>query len=219
MLQAMILVQWARVRTAVILVAVGVLAVPLSMVSAGGGSVGMGAQVSFWLRQSAQLGYFLPIAMLFVGAYLGVQAWVDDQRGGHVYALSLPLARERFVAMRFVAGGLPLLVPALSLLAGSLAATAAVELPPGIHAYPVPLFLRALLALVTCYAVFFAVAVATKRAALIVLGTLAGLVISELVLVAAGVDSGGVLDNIGGWLTRWPGPFEVLTGRWALFDV
>jgi hypothetical protein len=67
--------------------------------------------------------------------------------------------------------------------------------------------------------VFFAVAVATKRAALIVLGALAGLVISELVLVAAGVDNVGVLNNVFGMLTRWPGPFEVLTGRWALFDV
>lgn len=217
MLGVLIQTQWTRVRVAMVLTTLAALAVPVIMVLQGG-APSDGYAVGYWLRQSEAIGTALPVVALFSGLYLGIAAWADDVRGRHVYAMTLPVSRERYVLMRFTAGLLPLLAPVAGLLIGSLIATALVNLPAGLNAYPVALTIRVALAGLTTYAVFFALASATKRAAAIVVGLIATLIIAELVMALLSINI-GLIPALLETLTEWPAPFAILTGRWALFDV
>jgi hypothetical protein len=219
MLTRLLLLHWSRVRVATTLLGVIAFSLPLLMITAGGGPFGDVNRVSSWLALAEGIGAFLPPAAVLVGAGLGLAAWADDQRGGHVYALSLPVSRERYVLYRFVVGGAPLLLPVVGLLAGGVAARAAVTLPAGVHAYPVALAGKWMLAALTCYATFFAIASATRRAVTVTLGVIAGLVVVQLVGIIVGDSGAGFLERVLTVLTTWPFPFAVLTGRWALFDV
>jgi len=216
MLGEMIRTQWRRVRIPVIIVSLLLLSVPLLIVRSGPtDDVG---RVGQWLHYSEQVGRVIPLLALGCGLLLGIAAWTDDARGGHVYALSLPLSRERYILYRCIAGGLPMLVPALTMLSGGLIAAAAVQLPPGVHAYPVALAVRTLLAILVCYAIFFAIAVASKHAARVFLLALVGLISLDLILSIIEVDFSSI-EAVVELLVTWPGPLAILTGRWALFDV
>lgn len=218
MLGEMIRLQWTRVRVVTALAAIVLLTVPLVMIRGNGGPGGSGATVVWWLQAAESIGAILPIGALFIGLYLGVAAWLDDTRGNHVYALSLPVSRPQYVLYRFAAGGLPLLIPAAALTAGSLAAAAAVTVPEGVHAYPVALGVRMLLGSLTSYAIFFSVAAMTRRAVQITFGLMAGVLIAQLIVAIAGVEV-DLISGIANFLTQAPGPLAILTGRWALFDV
>lgn len=218
MLREMIRFQWTRVRITTALVAMVFLTLPLVMIRAMGGPGTSGAQVVWWLSAAETIGRILPIGALFVGLFLGVAAWMDDARGNHVYALSLPLSRPRYVLYRFVAGGLPMLVPAAALLIGCLAAAAAVTVPAGIQAYPVAVAARMLLGSLTCYAIFFSIAAMTRKAVQYTFAVIAGALIVQLVMAIAGIER-NLIGDIVTLLTEAPGPLAILTGRWALFDV
>jgi hypothetical protein len=219
MLKQLIRVQWSRVRTPVILVALILFALPLLMIRANGGPDSSAVDtVGWWLHSAQVIGHAIPILALVAGLYLGIAAWTDDAKGGHVYALTLPLPRERYVVYRFLAGAVPITVPALCLLAGCLIATASVRLPSGVHAYPIALASRAFLATVVCYSIFFAIAIATRRAVLIVMGLLVTLIAAELIAGMLHLDF-DALASAATLLTTWPGPLAILAGHWALFDV
>jgi hypothetical protein len=200
------------------LAAVILLVLPLIMIRAVGGPGDQLNQVVWWLSAAESIGKILPIGALFLGIYFGVAAWMDDTRGNHIYALSLPLSRPQYLTYRFVAGGLPVIVPSVALLAGSLAAAAAITTPAGIHAYPFALAGRMLLASLTCYSIFFAVSAMTRRAVQITFAVLASVLIIQLLLVIVGIEQ-DIIGGIANFLTTSPGPLSILTGRWALFDV
>jgi hypothetical protein len=109
-------------------------------------------------------------------------------------------------------------LPSVSFWIGALLATAAIDLPDGLHAYPSALAVRFTLASLVAFSVFFAVSAGTARTAGYILVVVGGLLAAQLLLTTAG---GGfdplayVIDR----LVSWPGPFEVFTGRWALIDV
>ena len=170
-----------------------------------------------WLFAAQQLGQLVPYLALLAGVLLGLGAWASDHAGKHVYALSLPVTRSRYVLLRFAAGATLLLIPVAAIGVGALVATLSVTLPGGVHAYPLQLTARFLLATIVCYAIFFAVAISTRRAALALLGVIGGLLLADAVLWAAGVSA--VTPTVFMWLTNWPGPLSILVGRWALFDV
>ena len=210
---------WSALRLPVVLLAVLAFAVPLLTVTYGGSLADAPAgRVAEWLFAAQQIGVLIPGLALLVGLLLGIGAWMHDHAGKHVYALSLPVSRERYVLLRFAAGGTLLLVPVAALAAGSLIAVASVSLPSGIHAYPVPLVVRFFFASLLCYAVFFAISISTRRAALAVLGAICGVLFADLLLAAIGVEA-TVTPTVFMWLTNWPGPLSILIGRWALFDV
>ena len=218
MLAAMLRVQWTRVRAPTVLVAVLLFVLPLVIVRLGAAGEADMVNIGAWLRAAATIGRAFPIAALLIGLYLGVAAWQDDTRGRHVYALTLPLSRELYVVYRFLAGAAPILVLVVALGAGSLLASSLVHLPSGIHAYPLALTVRWMLAAVVCYALFFAIGSATRRAALIVLGVFVGILVAELAVAAMELE----LDIIGtaySLLTTPPGPLSMLLGNWSLFDV
>src|ERR1041385_568645 len=100
-----------------------------------------------------------------VGLVVALAAWSNDHRGRHVYALSLPVPRWKYALMRFGAGGLFLLAPAVGVLAGSLVVAALGAIPEGLHVYPLALALRFAFAAAVAYALFFAIASSTSRTA------------------------------------------------------
>ena len=211
--------QWLALRLPVVLLAVLAFAVPLLTVTYGGNLEGAPTgRVAEWLFAAQRIGVLIPGLALLLGLLLGIGAWAHDHAGKHVYALSLPVSRERYVWLRFTSGATLLLVPVAGLGIGALIAALSVALPSGVHAFPLQLTARFLLASLICYAIFFAISISTKRAALAILGVICGVLLADLLLAAVGV-SGSVTPTVFMWLTNWPGPLSILIGRWALFDV
>jgi len=159
-------------------------------------------------------------ALLAAGAGLlaALAAWAHDQRGRHVYALSLPVSRSRYVMMRLAAGALFLLIPVLALLFGGIVATAISNIPPGLRAYPLALAFRFLLATIVAYALFFAIGAATQKTAGILLGALAVIVLVQYGFSMAEVKF-DLFHTVYEFLFSAPSVFSVFTGRWALVDV
>jgi len=210
---------WSALRLPVTLLAVLAFAVPLLTVTYGANlEDAPTGRVAEWLYAAQQIGGLIPGLALLAGLLLGIGAWMHDHAGKHVYAMSLPVSRERYVWLRFAAGATLLLVPVAALGVGAIVATLSVTLPSGLHAYPAQLTTRFLLGSLVCYAIFFAISISTRRAALVVLGLIGGMVLGDLLLTALG-SGASVTPTVFMWLTNWPGPLSILIGRWALFDV
>ena len=219
MLMELVRVHWVRVRAPVIVVAIILFTIPLAILRSSNAADPQAlADVGTWLRAAALVGKLFPLFAALAAGILGFAAWNDDTKGRHVYALTLPISRERYVLYRFVAGAAPILVLALALLAGCLIASWVVHLPSGVHAYPLALGFRFLVASLVCYSVTFALGIATRRALIAVLGAILVLLVAQLV---AGVLDASVspIDATIDFLTSWPGPFAILIGNWSLFDV
>jgi len=163
-------------------------------------------------------GLVYPLLAAAVGLGLALVSWSADHRGKHIYALSLPIPRWNYVLLRFGAGACLLAVPALALWAGALVATAATSLPSGLQAYPTILALRFGLAAFVAYAIFFAVSAGTNRTAGYVLTAVGAIVVIQLFIDAVGWEV-HLVEPLVLQLVLWPGPFEIFTGRWMLFDV
>jgi hypothetical protein len=170
------------------------------------------------IRTSAEWSVWFAALAAAIGLLVGTAAWVSDHRGGHVYALSLPVERWRYVLLRYGSGALLLVAPTLVLWIGSLVATASVDLQVGLRAYPNALAIRFALAVLVSYSVFFAVSSATSRTAGYILTVIGGVVVAQLLLTAAGANV-ELVDPLIHGITSWPGPLEVFTGRWLLIDV
>lgn len=219
MYRQILYVQWTALRLPATLLGVLAFALPLLTVTYGGSLDGApSGRVAEWLFASQQIGFLIPGLALLVGVLLGIGAWAPDHAGKHVYALSLPVSRARYVWLRFAAGAALLAVPVAALGIGALLATLSVHLPSGVHAYPLQLTGRFLLASLVCYVIFFSVSISTKRAALAVLGAIGGVLLADALLSVVGVQA-SVTPTVLMWLTNWPGPLSILIGRWALFDV
>lgn len=154
----------------------------------------------------------------FIGLAVAFLAWSADQKGRHVYALSLPVSRARFAMMRFGAGSLFLLIPAGGVLVGCLVAAAAVQLPAGVHVYPFALTLRFLVASLLAFSIFFVVAAASQRAAAWTLGGILAFVIVSVLIEAIGFRA-DLIGKATSFLFAEPGLLSIFTGRWMLIDV
>jgi hypothetical protein len=170
---------------------------------------------------------WLPVFVLLavtVGVLVALTAWSWDHQARHVYALSLPLSRGKYVLYKMSAGLVILALPVLALLAGTLVGLAFISVPVGLHAYPFSFTLRFLLACAVTYAAIFALASGTVRTTVIVLIVL-------IVVVVFGSIAITFLRNI--WdlpflrtpgellfdaMLNWPGPFSVFGGSWMIID-
>ncbi|HET9424470.1 MAG TPA: hypothetical protein VFO55_03790 [Gemmatimonadaceae bacterium] len=159
-------------------------------------------------------------AMLAAGSGLAVAflAWNADHKGRHAYALSLPVSRARYAAMRFGAGSLLLLLPAAGVLAGCLVAAGIAQIPDGMHAYPFSLTLRFLLASFVAFAIFFAIAASSQKASATLLASIAAVLILSVMISAMGVRA-NLLGTMATYLFSDPGLLSIFTGRWMLIDV
>ena len=213
--------QWLAARLPVVLLAVLAFALPLLTVTYGGSLENAPTeQVAQWLFAAQRIGLLIPGLALLVGLLLGIGAWAPDHLGKHVYALALPVPRSMYVMLRFAAGATLLCAPVVAIAIGALIASLSVSLPSGLHAYPVQLTVRFALAALVCYAIFFAISIATRQAALAVLGIICGIVLADILISSLNLRNS---VSVTGWLfnllTTWPGPLAILMGRWALFDV
>lgn len=174
---------------------------------------------------AATFGLGFPVVAAVAGAVLALSAWSWDHRQDHVYALSLPIARWKYAAIKF--GGGTILVAATTCvfaLGAGLSASLA-QLPAGLQAYPGTLSIHFLVATQTAFALMFALASGTIRTATIVLGG----------ILAVALFGAPVLDLLGGlWapigefdlgrfaytvLVENDGPLSIFAGNWMLFDV
>ncbi len=163
-------------------------------------------------------GMFYALCAALIGLLVAATAWTSDHSGRHVYALSLPVERWRYVAMRFGAGATTLGAPLLALTLGALVAIASVELPAGLHAHPFALALRFALAMLLAYAVFFAIASGTKRTAGILLAVLGAIILFEVTGEIIGIRASPFLWFIERVMDG-RGLFGVFNSRWMLIDV
>lgn len=218
MFRAMLFTQWKWSRAVLLPLVIAAFAVPVYSVgpfSEAGVSRG---QIAPMLAQMQIWGFGYMIAAWFTGLVVAAAAWSYDTKGKHVYALSLPIPRWHYLLLRYGAGALLLLIPALFLWIGALVATASAQIPLGVHAYPTALAVRFLLAAFLAYSVMFAASGLPKK-----IGIIVGVGIAAVVLTDAALDQimghsvliPGLLD----WALRWPGFLEVFAARWMLIDV
>ena len=219
MFNALMKVQWKWTRIAILIGTLAGFAIPLvsarELFLAGSLLHVTAADIVVRMAAAAPLYAFLAG---FLGLAVAFVAWSADQKGRHVYALSLPVSRARFAAMRFGAGALFLLIPAAGVLVGCLVAAAAVQLPPGMHIYPLALTLRFLIASLLAFSIFFVVAAASQRAAAYALGGILAFVILSVLIEAIGVRA-DLIGKATSLLFAEPGLLSIFTGRWMLIDV
>jgi hypothetical protein len=228
MVQPMLLVHWKQARLLLIPFVVAAFGLPLLAVQ-GFGGVGDDPAVSmeayrFLASYQVWLPYF-PMLAAAVGGVLALTSWNWDHQLGHVYALSLPVARWEYAMLKMGAGATLVLVPVAAMWVGAHLASASVTLPEGVRAYPNQLAFRFFTATMTSYALFFAMAAGTIRTTVWIVSSVMALVIGGNLVVAVlepyvpALDDLRLVPTIVGWLLRASGPFGVFTGNWALIDV
>lgn len=159
-----------------------------------------------------------PALAALLGLLTALGTWAPDRRGQHVHALTLPIARWRYVLLRFLGGATLLALPVLAGLLGALAATALTHLPVGLSAYPWSLSFRFAVGALLAFALFFAILAGTSRTAALVLGMLLFVVALDLALWVASPRLGVGNDLLAALMTG-PGPLALFAGRWMLVDV
>ena len=218
MFRMMLYTQWKWSRLAVVIGSVVAFALPVLSVGQFGRAPANRFDVHEMLGSIQAWGVLYPVLALALGVAIATLAWTYDHRGRHVYALSLPVPRWHYVLLRFGAGAVLLVGPVIALWAGTLVATAAATIPAGLHAYPSMLALRFALATLVGYSLFFAASSGTMRTAGYVLGAFGLLIAIDVVAAMAG---GNV--HLFEWvflrILVWPGPLDIITGRWMLIDV
>ena len=165
------------------------------------------------------VGQFCLGLALLTGAVVAAQGYGLDDRVGHVYALSLPVTRLRFLTLRALAAFALLALPAAAIWIGGALTAGQVDVPPSIRAYPGALALRALLAAWLAHSCMFALRYSAGRRAKVVFFVM---LVALLLAAASSVvlpASRELFSRAGNFLVSHPGPFGVFFGRWTLFDV
>ena len=209
---------WKAIRLPLFALVAGAFAVPLLAATATTWSDPFGSTANNALSIGASMANVYPLLAAAAGLLMAISAWSADHRGGHVYAMALPISRSRYAAIRFGVGVLLLAVPVAALGVGALAATVLVPIPEGLTAYPVALDVRFGLAALVAYAMFFAVSAGTPKTAGYVILAIVALPLLQVVLGALGADI-NIMRPIGFFLFDTPGPFDIFGGRWMLIDV
>ncbi|HUF26361.1 MAG TPA: hypothetical protein VMM18_05195 [Gemmatimonadaceae bacterium] len=218
MFRAILLTQWKWSRLAIVAAIVLAFTIPILSVQRFAGSGAEWIEGRIVLQSMRAFAGWYALLASAVGLGMAVTAWSADHRGRHVYALSLPVPRWQFALMRFGAGALMLLLPALALWAGALLATSSVSIPAGMQAFPGSIAVRFLLGSLVIYSLFFAIASGTARTAGWVLGGL--LVIVALVAFDSSIGLPDAITNdLLDFVLAWPRAIELFTGRWMLIDV
>lgn len=205
--------QWKWTRGIVLLATILGFALPLaSLQSASGAST-----AADFVARMQRFGAWYALLAAGIGLMVALTAWAHDQRGRHVYALTLPVSRAQYVLMRLTAGLAFLLPPAFAVLLGALLVTLFGAIPPALTAYPIALTLRFLFAACVAYALFFAIGSATQKTAGIILGAVASVLLAQYVLALVDVDV-DLFERVVDTLFSSPGVLSIFTGRWSLVD-
>lgn len=218
MFRAMLFTQWKWTRALILPLVIASFAVPVYSVSEFSEAGLSRSQVAPLLASMQAWGLGYMFAAGLIGMMVAAGAWSFDTKGKHVYALSLPLPRWHYLLLRYAAGALILLLPALFLWIGGLVATSSSEIPIGLRAYPTALALRFLLASFLSYSITFALSGLPKKVG-IGLGVAIGVLFLADAALGQVMGRSVILSSIFEWAIRWPGFLEVFAGRWMLIDV
>jgi hypothetical protein len=213
MYRNILLTQWKWTRAIVLIATILGFALPLASLQT---ATSAGRAADFVARMQ-QFGVWYALLASATGLLVALTAWAHDQRGRHVYALTLPVSRAQYVMMRLTAGASFLVPPTIAVLLGALFVSFFGAIPDGLTTYPVALTLRFLFAATVAYALFFAIASATQKTAGIILGALATVLLTQYLLVTLGFDL-DLTRRLVEVLFRSPGIFSVFSGRWSLVD-
>ncbi len=231
MFQQIFYTQWKSVRTGLIPLTIASFGLPLLAVqdlalpSALPADSTLRALQAELIFESWQLWLpFFPILAAILGVAFAMNAWSADHTAGHIYALTLPLSRWKYVLWKMGAGALLLLVPVALLGAGSLVAVGSLDLAEGLHSYPLLFTQRFLMASLFAYAGVFAMASGTTRTMVIVISVVLSVIFGGQLLTYYLSEMLPSFDwQLFYWLehvlVEWPGPFEVYFGNWNLIDV
>ncbi|MEM7414207.1 MAG: hypothetical protein AAF389_01850 [Gemmatimonadota bacterium] len=227
MYKSMLFLHWKQIKYALIPAVVASFGLPLMVVSGLGIRAARGTpleayqiigELNTWL-------HWFPSLASALGILIGLSAWNWDHAHNHVYALSLPVSRFEYVLNKLLAGATLALIPFAGMWLGAHVASAAVDLPVGLNAYPNQLAVRFLFAMLLLYGLFFALASGTKATVLklltvvlvfVLLGSLGNEVLADYYPVFERVH---MVEYALRTLIEAPGPFQVFSGNWALIDV
>jgi hypothetical protein len=218
MFQVILYGQWKWSRLIVVVGTIAAFALPIISVQGATGGDASPLHAQELLRAVQSWGTLYPVLAAALGLLVAIATWAADHRGRHVHALTLPVPRWRYVLLRFGAGTTLLAAPILAVLVGALLATATATIPSGLQGYPVALALRFAVAVLVAFALFFAISAGTARTAGIILGTMAALVLVQVLASLASIPL-NLVDVLQLVVLNWPGPLAVFTGRWMLVDV
>ena len=222
MFKALMKVQWKWTRVTVLVATIIGFAIPLASVRMFDprGYMPDAVRISpgYVIREMQQAGVLYAFLAGAVGLFVAFIAWNADHKGRHIYALSLPVSRARYALMRFGAGSLFLLVPAAGVLIGCLVAVAIMDIPPGMHAYPLQVAIRFALASFVAFAIFFAAAASSQKAAASVLVAIAGFFLLAAIISAMDTNV-DLIGTAAKFIFAEPGMLSIFTGRWMLIDV
>jgi hypothetical protein len=215
MFRAILETQWKWTRGVVLAATLAGFAVPIASLQAAHANA-ESSQIQF-VTTMQLWGAAYAVLAAALGLFVAFAAWSNDHRGRHVYALSLPITRARYALMRFGAGATFLAPTVIAVFAACVLVSTLGGIPEGLRTYPVAVTLRFAFAALVAYALFFAVASSTQKAAGILLAVLAAILLAQygLELAEVRVDIVGRLMSL---LLESPGVFSVFTGRWTLID-
>jgi len=228
MYRSMLFIHWKQIRVALIPFVIASFGLPVLTVHWLGSVPDAPQRGMMAYRVMTQSAQWLPLYPLLAGATgitLALSAWNWDHQLGHVYALSLPLARWKYAGLKMGAGAVLALIPAAAFWIGALIASASVTLPAGLHAYPTLLAVRFLAATLVAYAVLFAMAAGTIRTTVWFVSAVVGLLILTALSRGLLASHFTVFQRMSPieWvlhaLASLPGPFHVFSGNWMLIDV
>ena len=220
MFRAMLRAQWIWSRSIMwFFLAAGfslpVLTVPMTMRGTGAGSYNAG-----FVQAGEFIGLLVALTVSLAAVALALQNWSSDERGRHIYALSLPIERHRFLLYRLSGSFVHLGLVALAIWLGGLVATALLELPESLRAYPTSLAVRALLAAWLVHALsctyFLATGARARLVSFLGVVTVAVLLILPIGTFPARAD---LLLTGARALVSPHGPLGILVSRWSFIDV
>ena len=220
MFVAMLRAQWIWSRSTMLFFLAAGFAAPLVSVTLADGGGSQWLSPSSIVDMGSSVGLLVAITVTMAATALVIQGWSADDRGRHVYALSLPIGRPRYLAYRLAGGFLMLALLAIFVAIGGAAAAGLLDLPASLRAYPVALAFRALLASWLVHAfVFLARYGAGRRAAFLVLATLLTLLL--IIALGSAVAPGAIDALLIAWraLTDARGPLGILVSHWTFIDV
>ncbi|HET7041228.1 MAG TPA: hypothetical protein VFI13_04390 [Gemmatimonadales bacterium] len=158
-----------------------------------------------------------PLLSLGLALLTALGCWGPDRRGDHIHALTLPVARWRYVLLRFGGGVLLLAAPMLACLVGALLATHSTSLPTGLAPYPWSFAFRFAASLLVAFSLLFAILSATPKTAALVLGAVVLVTAADLALGIL-MPRTGIGNDVWFLLLNGPGPFALFAARWVLVD-
>jgi hypothetical protein len=219
MFPEMLRMQWQWLRMPLLVLALCAVVVPvLAMSSMGNGGISL--SIGDLISRGEVVGGVIALLAVVIGLVAGHVLWTADDRVGHVYALSMPISRHRFIWWRAAGGLLILVVPAFAVWVGALAATAMLDLPSTLHAYTGWFALRSYAAMALTFAAFFLFRFGLSRRARTVAVAVALAWMSGWFIETEVVERrDGPISRVSRTLLAPASPLTIVFSRWPLVDV